>query len=386
MLEGEAPQRPSIPAGDAQIEGGRVRTIQTTVAVIAIALVGAACGYRGQTNLPSDLQRIHVAVSNSGAFRPGLETALTQALTQRILSAGGRVVAEEAQADAQIKAVITGLERNPVAFDATDLARRFRMVVILDLQVIQRRDRAELAKEQVRGGADYSAPTGVTGPPGGEVPPREEFVSRLLSTLLPPGMETLNLDILSGGEATSADIASRCRTIPAFAPRRLVLLKEADRVRSEGWDATGAYLDAPSPATCLICVADKLEHGHRGLKGLEEVGKVLRFALPRDAEGRERQCQQWMRQRARQQGKSLTPEAERLLLTLQGPDLLRLSQEVDKLCLFVGERQEIDPGPARALVGQGRVRGIFELTSAVSRRALNGALSCLRHLLEIGRA
>lgn len=179
MLEGEAPQRPSIPAGDAQIEGVRVRTIQTTVAVIAIALVGAACGYRGQTNLPSDLQRIHVAVSNSGAFRPGLETALSQALTQRILSAGGRVVAEEAQADATIKAVITGLERNPVAFDATDLARRFRMVVILDLQVIQRRDRAELAKEQVRGEAYYSAPTGVTGTQVAE----DEAIRRAMSDL-----------------------------------------------------------------------------------------------------------------------------------------------------------------------------------------------------------
>jgi len=219
---------------------------------------------------------------------------------------------------------------------------------------------------------------------GEEVLLREEFLSRLLSTLLPPGMETLNLEILSGGETASADLATRCRTVPAFAPRRVVVLKEADRLRSEVWDAMLAYLDAPSPTTCLVCVADKLEHGHRGLKRIEEVGKVLRFALPRDAEGREQQCQQWMRQRARQQGKSLTPEAERLLLTLQGPDLLRLSQEVDKLCLFVGERQQIDPEAVEALVGHGRVRGIFELTAAVSRRDLNEALSCLRHLLERG--
>ncbi|MGH7405464.1 MAG: hypothetical protein ACREJA_06280, partial [Candidatus Methylomirabilales bacterium] len=81
-----------------------VKKSLATVAIFLLALVGAACGYRGQANLPNDLQRIHVAVSNSGAFRPGLETAFTQALTQRILSAGGRVVAEEAQADATIKA------------------------------------------------------------------------------------------------------------------------------------------------------------------------------------------------------------------------------------------------------------------------------------------
>ncbi len=156
-----------------------VKKSLATVAIFLLALVGSGCGYRGQANLPNDLQRIHVAVSNSGAFRPGLETAFTQALTQRILSAGGRVVAEEAQADATIKAVITGLERNPVAFDATDLARRFRMVVILDLQVIQRRDRAELAKEQVRGEAYYSAPTGITGTQVAE----DEAIRRAMSDL-----------------------------------------------------------------------------------------------------------------------------------------------------------------------------------------------------------
>jgi len=219
---------------------------------------------------------------------------------------------------------------------------------------------------------------------GEEILLREAFLSRLLTALLPPGLESLNLDILSGSEAASADLVTRCRTIPAFAPRRVVLLKEADRLRSEVWDAMLAYLDAPSPSTCLICMADKLEHGHRGLKRIEGVGKVLRFVLPKDEGGRERQCQQWMRERAREQGKSLTPEAERLLLTLQGPDLLRLSQEVDKLCLFVGERQQIDPEAVEALVGRGRVRGIFELTAAVSRRDLNEALSCLRHLLERG--
>jgi len=219
---------------------------------------------------------------------------------------------------------------------------------------------------------------------GEEVLLREAFLSRLLSTLLPPGMEILNLDILAGSETASADLAVRCRTIPAFAPRRVVLLKEVDRLRSEVWEAMLGYLDAPSPTTCLICIADKLEYGHRVLKRIEEVGKVLRFALPRDEGGRERQCQQWMRERARLQGKSLTPEAERLLLTLQGPDLLRLSQEVDKLCLFVGERQQIDPEAVESLVGQGRVRGIFELTAAVGRRDLDGAVSCLRHLLERG--
>jgi outer membrane lipopolysaccharide assembly protein LptE/RlpB len=140
-----------------------VKKSAATAAIVLIAAVVGACGYRGQANLPSDLQRIHLAISNPGAFRPGLESALTQALTQRILSARGRVVAEGEQADVTMKAAIVGLENNPVAFDAQDIAQRFRMVVVLDLQIIQRRDQAELAHEQVRGEAYYSTPAGITG-------------------------------------------------------------------------------------------------------------------------------------------------------------------------------------------------------------------------------
>ncbi|MCI0483550.1 MAG: LPS assembly lipoprotein LptE [candidate division NC10 bacterium] len=132
-------------------------------AILVIGLVGAGCGYHGQANLPNDLQRIHLTVTNKGASRPGLEAATTQALTQRILSAGGRVVAEETQADAMMQAAIVALENNPVAFDRQDIAQRFRLAVVLNVQVIQRKDKVELANEQVRGEAYYSTPPGITG-------------------------------------------------------------------------------------------------------------------------------------------------------------------------------------------------------------------------------
>jgi DNA polymerase-3 subunit delta len=219
---------------------------------------------------------------------------------------------------------------------------------------------------------------------GEEVLLRDEFLSRLLPALLPSGMVTLNLDVLSGREAAAADLITRCRTVPAFSPRRVVVVKEADHLRPEVWESLLTYLEAPASSTCLICVAEKLDSADRRLKRLEEVGKVLRFAAPRTEKERERRTQHWISERARQHGKSLAPEAQMLLLTLQGPDLLPLAQEVDKLCLFVGEREQIDLEAVEALVGHGRVRGIFELTRAVGRRDLEGALSCLRDLLDRG--
>jgi DNA polymerase III subunit delta len=219
---------------------------------------------------------------------------------------------------------------------------------------------------------------------GEEVLLREEFLSRLLRALLPSGMESLNLEVLVGTEAAGADLITRCRTVPAFSPRRVVVLKEADRLRPEAWESLLAYLETPASTTCLICVAEKLDPADRRLQRIEQVGKLLRFASPRTEEERQRRTQRWISERARQQGKSLTPEAHMLLLTLQGPDLLPLAHEVDKLCLFVGDRAQIDLEAVEALVGHGRVQGIFALTRAVGHRDVAGAMSCLKDLLVRG--
>ena len=138
--------------------GGRLLTL-----VIMGAVGLGACGYTGQMSLPNTLQRIYLVMGDSGISRPGLQTAFTNALTQRLLSSGGRIVSEETQADTTITAKITSLENNPIAFDTRDIARRFRVVVTVNLQVIQRKGKVELVKEDVRGEAYYSAPSGITG-------------------------------------------------------------------------------------------------------------------------------------------------------------------------------------------------------------------------------
>src|SRR3989304_6861116 len=75
-------------------EGG-VTNRSVVIGLCRGTVLAAGCGYQGQVSLPQDLRRIHVTVTNAGTFRPGLDSTLAQVLTQRILSAGGRVVAEE---------------------------------------------------------------------------------------------------------------------------------------------------------------------------------------------------------------------------------------------------------------------------------------------------
>lgn len=133
------------------------------IALFLLAVWVGACGYRGEARLPDDLKRIHLDVSDAGSIRPGLQTNVTQALTQRILTAGGQIVPDKAQADTMVTATITALQNDSVAFDPSDIAQRFRVVIVVQLRVTQREGKVELTNEQVRGQAYYSAPSGVTG-------------------------------------------------------------------------------------------------------------------------------------------------------------------------------------------------------------------------------
>ena len=143
--------------------GARVHKRKVAIALFLLAVTLWGCGYRGQGGLPDELKRVHLDISNTGTSRPGMEAEVNQALTQSILNAGGQVVGEKSQADATIKATIISLTENPVAFDAQDIATRFRTVVVLDVEVIRRNGTAEPAKERLSGEAYYSAPSGITG-------------------------------------------------------------------------------------------------------------------------------------------------------------------------------------------------------------------------------
>lgn len=214
---------------------------------------------------------------------------------------------------------------------------------------------------------------------------KERFVRAVLSHLLPPGLEALNLEVLHGDTADAADLAARCRTLPALAPRRVVLVRGAERLAPATWSALGTALASPPDTACLLLMLatdrDRLEGPPKrfaeGVKGL--VG--LPFAPLRETEARG-----WIREEARRLGTHLTPEAADLLVGLLGPEAQRLAAELEKLALFVGAEGRIEVGAVEALVGEERVRRIFELADAVAARDLEAALSLSRRLLALGEA
>lgn len=214
---------------------------------------------------------------------------------------------------------------------------------------------------------------------------KERFLRDVLSRLLPPGLEALNLEVLHGDATDADDVAARCRTLPVLAAYRLVLIRGAERLASAAWSALAAAFASPPDTACLLLLLatdrDRLEGPPK--RFAEAVPGIV--ALP-FAPLKEAQARAWSREEARRLGKHLTPEAADLLVGLLGPEAQRLAAEIEKLSLFVGAEERIEAGTVEALVGEERVRRIFELADAVAARDLEAALSLCRRLLALGES
>jgi len=208
---------------------------------------------------------------------------------------------------------------------------------------------------------------------------REQTLSQLLDALLPEGARDLNLDHIRPGEAGTGSIPGSARTLPFLASRRVVLIRGIEELARVQQEELLAYLNDPCPTSCLVLTARRLDLRTRLAAGLQKKGVMLRF----DRLG-EDSLQESLAAAAQERGVRLQPGAVNLLMALVGDDFRQLIYNVEKLALFVGEREEVGVKDVEALVGETRVRSIFQLTDAVSSRNLDLSLRCLTSLLESG--
>jgi DNA polymerase III subunit delta len=93
----------------------------------------------------------------------------------------------------------------------------------------------------------------------------------------------------------------------------------------------------------------------------------------------------WLRQRARADGVALDEDAAALLVDLCGDDLTQLRSEIEKAALVGGpDNRRVGVAEVRAVVGEHRLRHIFELTRALALGDAGAALPLCESLQNGG--
>lgn len=250
----------------------------------------------------------------------------------------------------------------------------------------------------------------------------KDDVVHTFDALVPEDIRAFNLERLSALDTDPSTVVSIARTMPLLGERRVVVVVRAEKwltgrkkarsddARSDneggdadegggdeapvdrGGDVLGAYLESPSPTTCLVLVAADMNRTTRlvklllkqavivecwGLKGEKEVrGSGIADALERAG--------RFVAVAAKKAGMTIDSAALQPLIEHAGTDIATLRGDVERLLLYCQGRTAITLEDVRAVVGGATLVNSWGVTNAIERNDAREALRQVRLLHESG--
>jgi DNA polymerase-3 subunit delta len=216
------------------------------------------------------------------------------------------------------------------------------------------------------------------------LPGDEDFLKRQVLAVLQrlvlggPG-EAFGLSTHNGDKASWSTIHDELETLPFLAPRRLVVVENADPFVTRHRAALEKYFAKPATTGVLVLDVKSWPATTRLAKLLDRAATITCKAPTAN------RLPEWCIQRARSaHDKQLTQPAAQLLVDLVGADMGLLDQELAKLAVFVGEGARIDVGDVDQLVGSSRAESTWKLFDALAAGNPGEALAILDGALDQG--
>lgn len=185
-----------------------------------------------------------------------------------------------------------------------------------------------------------------------------------------------NQTICYGADVDADTVITAARKYPMFAERQLVVVKEAQAMKT--LENLAVYCEKPLESTVLvICMHGASADKRKSLyKTVSKRGVVLESAVVRDYE-----ISRWISAFYTGKGLRIAPDAAALLGEYAGTDLNKIAIETDKMLKNLPEGTvDISAADIEKNVGISRQYSIFELTKELSYRNAAKALKIAAYI------
>lgn len=198
-------------------------------------------------------------------------------------------------------------------------------------------------------------------------------VRELVDAAVDPATRDFNLELRRGPDLDAEALDSLLSTPPMLAERRVVVIRDVDKLKKDARRFLDEYLKQPAPDTTLVMVSPT---GVRADRPLADRSTAVEFApLTGD------RVLTWVSYHAETVlRRRITPAAASLLIEAAGDDLSQLAVELEKLASFADEI--IDEAAVSAVVGVRRGETVGDLLDAIAARDARTALVLIPGILE----
>jgi DNA polymerase-3 subunit delta len=233
---------------------------------------------------------------------------------------------------------------------------------------------------------------------GDEVFFRKRCREAILQHLVPPDLRDFSFFDFDLGETDLAEILDRARTPSLMAPFQIFFVRGVKNLFGRGSNeeklaAIESYCKDPNPDAVLIFVADHIsipadarrmdmtdkDRYQRIRETMGEFCVVVELARVEEGE-----AVRWIGEYCTTQDVKIDPDAARELVDALGGDMMMISNELEKLLLYVGEKKRVTLGDVETMVLAAKQRSLYELTDAISSKDRVRALEMLDAILTSG--
>jgi DNA polymerase-3 subunit delta len=227
---------------------------------------------------------------------------------------------------------------------------------------------------------------------------RKRCREAILEYLVPTDLRDFSLFEYDLGETDISEVLDRARTPSLMAPFQVFFVRGVKALYGRGSNeeklgAIEEYCKNPNPDALLIFVADHIsipadarriemndrDRYQRIRETLGEFCGIIELARVEEGE-----AVRWLSEFSNTRGVKIDADAARELVDALGADMMMISNELEKLILYVGEKKRITLGDVETMVLAAKQRSLYELTDAISAKDPVRALEMLDGILSTG--
>jgi DNA polymerase III subunit delta len=203
----------------------------------------------------------------------------------------------------------------------------------------------------------------------------KEGASRdIIDAAVDPSTRDFNLEVRRASEIDAEALDALLSTPPMLAERRVVVIRDVDKLKKAARALLDRYLAKPATDTVLVLVSPS---GSKADKLLAERGTAVEYE-PLDGS----RLPRWINHHTQTVlGRTITPDAVALLIEAVGSDLPQLAVELEKLASYSADT--IDERAVSDMVGVRRGESLGDFLDAVAARDAGAALSLAPVVLQL---
>lgn len=223
----------------------------------------------------------------------------------------------------------------------------------------------------------------------GEVPDLvEKKSSEMINKYLQTEKDDFNFIKFNLYETEITPIIEETLTMPFFSDKKAILVKNAyvftgEKVTKElnqNTDQLIEFLEKYDGDNLIIfeVYQNKLDERKKLTKALKKNGQLKKVEQMSEEE-----IKKWIQSKLNENYKDIKQDALNLFIELTGVNFNIVSQELDKLMLFLGDRPTINKDDVHQIINRSLEQNVFLLTEYIRKRQKNKAIQLVKDLINM---